>query len=173
MQIGVHRQLFHLFGRYIGPVGDGVVIEHTRQACSADHRREVRLRLAPIAAIDVRRQYHQTAATGLFRGAGKSHTLGGAQPCDPRDQRYAPIQRGDACPQDLQLFLVHESSRLAERSQGNQAGTAGVDHPGGVICEKRVIHRQIFSEGSGNRGKHPRPVTLLHAVRLRDAGTMK
>jgi len=72
-------ELADLFGKKVSSIRDGIVVEHAGKVRRAKHRVDVRFHLAPIAAINVRRQYHQTLAAGAGSTFCECDGFGSAQ----------------------------------------------------------------------------------------------
>src|SRR5438874_361431 len=61
VQVGkLARELEDVKRQEIGLVRKRIVVEHAGKIGGGDHRADVRFHFAPIAAVDIRRQYHQS-----------------------------------------------------------------------------------------------------------------
>ena len=74
----------------------------------------MRLGLAPISQINVWRQDHEAATSGVLSAPGERNGFGSAERGDASDDGSTACQRLDARFQDLLLLIKRESSTLAQ-----------------------------------------------------------
>ena len=124
----MRRQLDHLRRRHVGAVRDRVVVEHARERRGADDRIVVRLRLTPVATIDVRRQHHQRARTRRPPRAPPARRTprSPVRRCRRRAARRSPSARRHVS-RMLTFSSKRQRCRLAERSERDDAVAAGLD----------------------------------------------
>ena len=102
-----------MLGNVIDLVRDGVVVEHAGELGGRENGGDVRLVFAPVAEIDVGRENHETAATGLFGGLGEGDGFGGAESGDAGDNGRAVADGLDGGFENLCLFVGEQSCPFA------------------------------------------------------------
>ena len=150
------RELVDVRRQEVGLVRRRVVVEHAREPRGAQHRLHVRLHLAPVRAVHVRRQDHEAAAARLLRRLRERHGLRGAERRDAGDERLA-AHRADEGLQDGDLLLEAERRRLAEGAERDDAVDAAVELPPGVLRHESVVDGVVGLERGGDRGDDARP----------------
>ena len=170
MQVLVHTELLDVLREEVGAVRDRVVVEHARERRGSDDRFHVRLHLAPLALVHVRRKSGQAGAPGALCRASELHRLVRAERGDPGHQRDLVADRRLAAFEDLHLLIEGQSSRLTQRAERHDAVGIVLDQPGDVIAQAVVVHREILTEGSRDRGENSPPVSRSHVGRVKGSG---
>lgn len=155
-----------MFGKEVGFVGDGVVIEQDGEAGGAGDGDDMGLHFGPVGAVGVGGEHHEAAASQGFGVAGEIGGFGGAEGGDAGDDGAASTDGGDAGADDVALFLGGEGCALTKAAAGNDTVAPSLHEPVHVVGEELVIHGAIGEEGGGDCGKDTLPIE--HGVRLPD-----
>ena len=116
------------------------------------------LHLASIAAIDVRRENHQTGATSVACGASLTHSIIGRHRSDRRDDRDFVADRAHTRFPESDLLIDRKRSALAETSICHDASASVLHKPLHVSSGERVVDLQILIKASCDSGHDARPI---------------
>ena len=126
----------------------------------------MRLHLAPVAAVDVGRQHHESGAACLVGGFCERDCFLRGESGDGRDDGSL-LRGGVHVAKDGFLLGEGEGGGFAERTEGDDASAAIGEQPLHVAGHKVVIDLQVFVEAGCDCGHYAIP---LHRVSVEFSG---
>ena len=156
------RELPDLVRRDIGPVGDRIVVEHAGERRRLQYGAQMRARFPAVAAIDIRRQHHETAGSRAREIARQRNRIRSRVRGDSGHDRHPATCGANAGADDVHSFQRRQRGRLAEGTERDDTRAAGADEPIDVLAKRGGVHRQCFIEGRRDRGHDAAPVVGPH-----------
>src|SRR5688572_2969621 len=116
MQIRMLRgELHDVLRQEVSLVGGWIVVEHARELRRTDNGADVRLHLAPIGAVNIRRQHHQTGASCLLCATRKLRGFGSTERCDTEHHWRLLTDSTHTSGRDGELLLETQRRRFTQR----------------------------------------------------------